>query len=213
MRGITINNEIHTGDDLGLVMTEMILTPPTVQTYSVSVPGRNGDIDLSEFLTGEVAYSNRSLTFKFFADGSRETLLALINKILTYHGRKIEIITDDYPDWYYTGRATVDYTNHGVYVTFQINVNAQPFSYALKPTVYDFAINGHKQITVRNSGISVIPIITVSAETTIQLENGQTLRLSEGTYETSKLKIPQGVTRFVFEGDGNVNLAYREAVI
>lgn len=213
MRGITINNEIHTGDDLGLVMTEMILTPPTVQTYSVSVPGRNGDIDLSEFLTGEVAYSNRPLTFKFFADGSRETLLALIDKILTYHGRKIEIITDDYPDWYYTGRATVDYTNHGMYVTFQINVNAQPFSYALKPTVYDFAINGRKQITVHNSGISVIPIITVSAETTIQLENGQTLRLSEGTYETSKLKIPRGVTRLVFEGDGNVNLAYREAVI
>lgn len=116
---------------------------------------------------------------------------------------------------YKTGTKAKPYlpVNHGVYVTFQINVNAQPFSYALKPTVYDFAINGHKQITVRNSGISVIPIITVSAETTIQLENGQTLRLSEGTYETSKLKIPQGVTRFVFEGDGNVNLAYREAVI
>lgn len=212
MRGIVINNNIHTGDDLDLVMTEKNLPPPTPQTYSVSVPGRNGDIDLSEFLTGEVAYNNRTLSFKFIGDGSRDTVLELIDTMLSYHGQKVEIITDDYPDWYYTGRATIDYVDSGNYATFQLAVDAQPFSYAVRPKTYEFKVNGSRQVLLHNCGVSVIPTITVDKETTI-INGKNTLRLSAGTYESSALKLSKGTTVLVFEGECNVSITYREAVI
>lgn len=212
MRGITINNSIHTGNDLCLVMTEKNLPPPTVQTYSVSVPGRNGSVDLSEFLTGEVTYNNRTLSFKFIGDGSREHVLELIDEMLSYHGQKVEIITDDYPDWYYTGRATVEYVDSGYYATFQLTVDAQPFSYAIRPKTYDFKVKGSRQISLYNCGVTVIPTVTVDKDTTI-IKGQNTLRLSAGTYESSALKLLKGATLLIFEGDCNVTITYREAVI
>lgn len=212
MRGILINNGIHTGRDLGLAMTEKSLSPPTAQTYNVSVPGRNGDVDLSEFLTGEVTYNNRQLSFKFIGDGSRDTVLELIDTMLGYHGQKVEIITDDYPDWYYTGRAIVDYVDSGNYVTFQLNIDAQPFSYAIQPKTYDFEVEGSCQMSLDNCGISVIPTITVDEDVTI-IKDDITLRLSAGTYEPSALKLSKGTTVLTFEGDCNVSITYREAVI
>lgn len=212
MRGIVINNSIHTGDDLGLVMTKKDLPPPTAQTYSVSVPGRNGDIDLSEFLTGEVAYNNRTLSFEFFGNGSRETVLELIDTMLGYHGQKVEIILDDYPDWYYTGRAKVEYTDSGYYATFRLTVDAQPFSYAISPKTYNFRVNGSRQVSLYNCGVTVIPTITVDKDTTV-INGKNTLRLSKGTYESSALKLSKGATVLIFEGDCNVSITYREAVI
>lgn len=212
MRGIVINNSIHTGKDLGLVMTEKNLPSPTAQTYNVSVPGRNGDVDLSEFLTGEVTYNNRPLSFKFIGNGSRESVLKLIDTMLSYHGQKVEIITDDYPDWYYTGRATVDHVDSGYYVTFQLNVDAQPFRYSIEPKVYNFKVEGSCQISLDNNGISVIPTVTVDKNVTI-IKDDNTLQLSAGTYETSALRLFKGTTVLTFEGNCNVSITYREAVI
>lgn len=212
MRGIVINNSIHTGKDLGLVMTEKNLPSPTAQTYNVSVPGRNGDVDLSEFLTGEVTYNNRPLLFKFIGNGSRESVLKLIDTMLSYHGQKVEIITDDYPDWYYTGRATVDHVDSGYYVTFQFNVDAQPFRYSIEPKAYNFKVEGSCQISLDNNGTSVIPTVTVDKNVTI-IKDDNILQLSAGAYEKSALRLFKGTTVLTFEGNCNVSITYREAVI
>lgn len=211
MRGILINN-IHTGDKLGLVMTEKNISPPTAQTYSVSVPGRDGAVDLSDFLIGEVAYNNRALSFKFVGDGSRESVLSLIDAMISYHGQKVEIITDDHPNWYYTGRAAVDYVDYGHHVTFQFSVDALPFRYALNPKTYNFKVDGSCQVTLNNCGVSVIPKVTVDKETII-INGDNTLRLSQGTYEPSVLKLPKGTTTLILDGNSNVSITYREAVI
>lgn len=212
MRGILINNEIHTGSDLGLVMTEKSIPPPTVQTYYVDVPGRNGSLDLSEALTGEITYSNRQLNFKFLGNGSREEVLALIDTMMAYHGQKLQITTDDYPDWYYTGRASITHTDNWNYVEFEVAVNAQPFSYALYPKVYEFSINGTRKLVVNNVGQNVIPTVTVDGETAI-IFNDKRISLNSGTYTSASLKLPTGATTLTFEGNSNVKLTYREAVI
>lgn len=212
MRGILINNDTHTGNDLNLVMTEKNLPPPTVQTYSVDIPGRNGSLDLSEFLTGEVAYSNRQLIFKFIGDGSRETVLNLINTMCLYHGQEIRITTDDYPDWYYIGRAAVTYTDNWNYAEFEISVDALPFRYSINPKVYEFAINGTKELSINIIGQSVIPTITVDDETTVVIGDTR-LSISAGTYTSTSLKLTKGTNKLTFEGNGNVTMTYREAVI
>lgn len=212
MRGILINNKIHTGDDLGLVMTEKTIGAPTPQTNYIDVPGRNGSLDLSTYLTGEVAYSNRSLRFKFVGDGSRETVLTLIDEMMLYHGHHLQITIDDYPEWYYEGRATIAYTDHGHYVEFEMSVNAQPFCYSFKPKKYELYVTESKQIAVTNVGQSIIPTITVDSDMTIS-SGGVSVTLSKGVYKPLPLRLPHGATIFVITGTGNIVIEFKEAVI
>lgn len=212
MRGILINNAVHTGRDLNLVMTGKSLPPPKAQTYAVEVPGHNGVLDLSEFITGETTYSNRILTFNFVGDGSRETVLNLIERMCEYHGKSIVITTDDYLDWYYSGRAEVDYVDHGYYVEFTLMVDAFPFRLAINPKVYDFGVCEAQTITVLNEGRPVIPTISVTGEATI-VKNGVTVTISDGTYEDEFFKLIKGDNEFTLTSTGTVTITYREAVI
>lgn len=212
MRGILINNTVHTANDLRLVMTGKDLPAPKVQTYAVEVPGRNGLLDLSEFLTGEPTYSNRTLKFEFLGDGSRETVLSLIDVMLSYHGKNITVTTDDFTGWYYTGRADVTYSDKGYYVTFVLTIDAQPFSYSLTPKSYTYTNSTEQVVTLFNAGVSVIPTVTVDTETTI-VYGDTTLRLSAGTYEPEALKLKHGNNNLTITSTGEVNITYREAVI
>lgn len=212
MRGILINNTVHTANDLNLVMTAKDLPAPKVQTYTVEVPGRNGLLDLSEFLTGEPTYSNRTLKFEFLGDGSRETVLALIDAMLSYHGKYITVTTDDFTGWYYTGRATVTHTDNGYYVTFVITIDAQPFSYSLTPKSYTYTDSNARNVTLFNAGVSVIPTITVETEATI-VYGETTIQLSAGVYETEALKLKSGNNVITITSTGAVTISYREAVI
>lgn len=212
MRGILINDTVHTGKDLNLVMTAKDLPAPKTQTYTVAVPGRNGLLDLSEFLTGEPTYENRTLTFKFIGDGSRETVLNLIDVMCAYHGQYLTITTDDYLEWYFTGRAEVAHVDHGYYVEFTLTVDAQPFRYSLNPKVYEFGVCQKVRITLNNEGVSVIPTITVEGEATIG-KDGVTVHISDGVYEDELIKLAKGDNELTIGTTGKVTFTYREAVI
>ena len=64
MRGvlITVGEEsFHTGNDLDLVQETKEISNPSVQTYTVQVPGRDGLLNLTKSLTGRVCYNNRKI--------------------------------------------------------------------------------------------------------------------------------------------------------
>ena len=62
--GIKIG-EKHTYDDWGLVCTRIEISDPEQKTYFVEIPGRDGVIDLSEALVGDVKYGNREIRMEF----------------------------------------------------------------------------------------------------------------------------------------------------
>ena len=165
MRGIYINGK-HTGDDMGMVMTEKDYGTPTAQTFKVNVPGRNGELDLSEFLTGEVHYNNREMKFKFLADGNRENIKTAISKMLLFHGQSAEIISDDYPDSYYKGRISIVPHDYGSYAEFEMSVDAEPFRTAREKSIYSFNTY-HKYIwgkecVIVNNGMPVTATVTAT---------------------------------------------------
>ena len=53
--GVTIGDK-HTFKDWGLICTKIEISDPERKTYYVSIPGRDGDLDLSEALSGEIQY-------------------------------------------------------------------------------------------------------------------------------------------------------------
>ena len=60
------NGSKNTWTDWMLIPTSRpVANPPEMKTHYVDIPGRNGTIDLSTFLTGEPSYENRVGTWEF----------------------------------------------------------------------------------------------------------------------------------------------------
>lgn len=134
--GVTFNGK-HSLNDYGLYLSERpIIGNPEPQLYMIKVPGRNGLIDATASVTGDTSYSNRQLQFVFATQktiaeqvGSRD---ALNNDI---HGKQVKIILDEDPDYYYFGRATVEWHDAEDWkAKCTVTVDAEPFKRKITPT-------------------------------------------------------------------------------
>lgn len=109
MRGLTING-LHTGNDLDMVMHTYKYTRPTPKTSTVSVPGASKVLDFTECF-GDVPYNNGAISAEFEAERSWDDFIALKNELVNrFHGRIVQIVSDDTTDYYYRGRAQLDGT-------------------------------------------------------------------------------------------------------
>lgn len=131
LRGFTFGN-IHTGTTWGLILSSKSLTPPEPKTYYVELEGRDGSLDLSESLAGEIKYKDRTLKASFIlANGTRADRQQLIFSIINYlHGQKMKIVDPDDTTHYLIGRITVtDYENTLAYGTLDIEATCEPWRY------------------------------------------------------------------------------------
>ena len=110
---------LDTYEDFHLVPSSRpTIAAPGVETKFVTIPGRDGSIDLSEYLrNGRPAYGDRSGTFEFtvendfdIAEKEEEFWMTIYPRIFNrLHGRKFKIVLrEDDPDYYWEGRFTVD---------------------------------------------------------------------------------------------------------
>ena len=108
MHGVIFGDK-HTYRDWGLLTkSRPNISPPTPKLKLVQVPGSDNIIDLTESLTGQVHYEMRTISFEFVMMAERARWPSLYSEIMNYlHGKKIRIIMDDDPNFYYTGRVTV----------------------------------------------------------------------------------------------------------
>ena len=215
MRGITIikdNEKVHTGDDLDLVQTSKDIGMPDIQSYLVEVPGRNGLVNLTKGLTGEVTYQNRTLKFTYVGIGKREDLLEILDQFNNYHGETLEIIDDDTNDYYYTGEATVKSSWSNNILTLELDVNADPFRLALvADTIKTSLTLSGKDLVIANYGVTVAPVITVEDHATIKV-GSNSYDFGAGTYQ-GDIKLKTGANTFVVSGSGALTITYREAKI
>ena len=109
MHGVIFEDK-HSFRDWGLLLkTRPEISPPAPKLKLIQVPGSNKVIDLTESLTGQVHYEPRTISFEFVVMADREQWPSLYSEILTYlHGKRIRIIMDDDPNFYYTGRVSVE---------------------------------------------------------------------------------------------------------
>lgn len=124
----------NTWDDFHLVpSSKPIILPPEVKTKIVDIPGGDGVIDLTESLTGYPVFGNRAGSFTFIVVDDSTWLMdqhisweESYQKLLSYiHGRKMKVVLEDDPKWYYEGRLTIadpkQYKNYsGVTVEFDL---------------------------------------------------------------------------------------------
>lgn len=108
MHGVIFGDK-HSYRDWGLLTkSRPKISPPQPKMKLIQVPGSNAVIDLTESLTGQVHYEPRTISFEFTLMAERDRWPSLHSEILNYmHGKRIRIIMDDDPNFYYEGRVTV----------------------------------------------------------------------------------------------------------
>lgn len=103
---------------------------PEVQEKMIEIPGRDGLLDATEFLTGSPRYLNRTGTWDFYVmheywNSWAETYTTIMAYL---HGKKMQVILEDDPNYYYEGRLTVQpFSSQNDYSKISINYNLQPY--------------------------------------------------------------------------------------
>lgn len=133
MRGLKFG-EYHTANDWNLIQEKKELSVPEPKTIYLDIDGRNGSIDLSESLTNDIKYKDRTLSCTYLLiDGTYNQRVIVINSIInTLHGKKMNIVDDDFPNYYLIGRVTIkSYENNKSYSKISLEAKCQPFRYSL----------------------------------------------------------------------------------
>ena len=210
-------DKINTFVDWRLILTSLDVTPPEPKTNYVELDGMSGSLDLSEALTGEITYKDRTVSATFWtSEGNHKERERLMSKIIaTLHGRKFKIVEPDDPDHYFYGRVKIkSQSNNLAYLEFSIEATCEPWRYALEDTTRIIDVNNQTVTAViNNNGVKTLcPTITVigSAELT---QEDVIVSLGEGIYRISDIKLRQGVNVIGISGTGSVIFSYKEATL
>lgn len=132
----------NTYDDWHIVPTSRpLFAPPALKTTTLSIPGANGVIDLSDSLTKYPVFENRKGSIEFHVlngYGEWYERYSTISNLL--HGQKMRAILEDELDYYYTGRFTVNaWKSEKDRSKITINYEVEPYKYLVRSSL-DFGI-------------------------------------------------------------------------
>ena len=185
----------------------------------VTIPGRDGDLDLSAALTdGEPRYGSRTLTATFeSSEGTRLERESIINTMINWlDGWRMNIVLPDDPDHYVTGRVRVqrDY-NDPAHAAVTVTAVCDPWKYLNRETT-TLLIAGPttEMATLPNYGRKTVgPVLTISGEgaNVLLAVDGASWALGPGVYQLPDLTVPQGGKVVNYSGTGELSFVYREA--
>ena len=131
--------EAHTWRDWHLIPTSRPTLPlPSPQQKFVDIPGRQGGIDISDYLTSNITFQDRSGSFEFIVENGHENWMTLYEKIAKYlHGKRMWMTLDDDPAWSFQGRFNVGWSSEQNYSKVTISYRVFPFKESFYPHVVE----------------------------------------------------------------------------
>ena len=209
-KGISINGEIHTANDLDMILKidGSSAQNPEPKLLIENIHGRNGVLDLSDWCGGIIFFENRPVSYKFFICGTREEVRRAIERLNRFHGRTIAVVEDDDPDFSLTGRADVvieEMAPYGNYAYLTLTLDAEPYRKRLTPTVREFAdIIGTRYEEIGNN---VMPVqLTVKVNSLTGTSQGYTYGVSIADAVTNVKQVVRtvgqstAITAFLLKG-------------
>lgn len=205
-------------DDWGILLSSFEIGEAQPKTNYIDLPGSDGSIDLTEALTGEIAYQDRIIKATFTIKPPRSNWRSLMDTIRAYcHGRKLTIIAPDDADHTYIGRVNVGSLQiDGELATFDMTITCDPYKYKADLTEYDFTIGatGTLTTTLVNARRRVIPLIEVSASTQVVFGT-VSVSLNAGVHVVTSIVLVEGnnsITLTAAVGT-TIHIEYREGAL
>ena len=200
--------------DYGLIVAPYAIPMPEPQTNFVEIPGRDGALDLSEAF-GTVRYADRTISLTLYARAPFDALISSF--AVDVHGRRMNVIFDRDPAYYFDARVTVeDVERHAGYCELSLECRARPYKMEHFDTTITVLPTGSATITLTNTRMPVVPVITVSAGMTLAftlLGKDYTVNLSAGTHIIPSLVLMEGDTEIEITGTGRITFTYRKGAL
>ena len=213
MKGVTFG-EYHSYNDLHLILTEREIGSPEVKTSKIEIAGADSALDLTDFF-GEPKYSDVKHKFNFSTIVSQTQFPALFSTVKSaLHGKKMRVILDDDPLFYYMGRLTVSgFTTEKRVGKITVEADCDPYKYKLAKTVLTSAVNGTTAITLTNSRKRAVPTVKVEAANglNIAFQSSNVWDLNSGTYTLPELELAEGANTVTVTGTGTITFTWQEA--
>ena len=200
--------------DYGLIVAPYAISMPEPQTNFIDIPGRDGALDLSEAF-GTVRYTDRNIPLTLYARAPFDAVLSAF--AADVHGRRMNVIYDRDPTYYYDARITLeDIERHAGYCELSLKCRAKPYKMEHFETTMTVIPVGSATLTLTNTRMPVVPTITVSAEMTIVFTSRgvvYTINLTAGTHVVPSLVLIEGDTEVEITGMGLITFTYRKGAL
>ena len=217
MRGTDFGG-VHSYIDLHLIQQKVDVQPAEPKLNLIDIPGADGSKDLSTQPAGRVTFGDRKLTWTFalypgevWEEKHRQVSGAL-------NGKYCRITLDSDPDYYYLGRLAVkSYNVDNQLRQITIEATCRPYMLRQQETVVRVSnlSTTYRTLDLVNDRKPAIPIITVTAETTLRW-NGGMVTISPGTHKILDIELQEGVNKLearVTSGTGSITLTYQEGAL
>lgn len=206
-------DDVHSYDDLFLVLSEKDIPPAAPKTTYIDIPGADGSLDLTE-AHGEVKYKDRDCKFVFTMHPSDKTDFeekkTEISNLL--NGRICKITLDTDADYYYHGRCTVsDYLQDKNLKQFVITAKVNPYKQKQDVTAVTVALSETaKTVHLSNGRRFVVPFIECTNNNTVVVFGNTTFNLNAGTHKLLDIRLKDGINAVTVSGTGTVTFRYQE---
>lgn len=232
MNGVTFGSK-HSYRDWGLILkSRPVISPPSPKTVYVDIPASNGIIDLTESLTGDVKFANRTITCEFNVIDVRKKWSNIYSDVLDFlHGQMTTIILDEDPDYIYKGRVQVnEWKSNKRTATIVIEGNVEPYklekfgslenwewdSFNFETGIIreykDIVVEERLTLEIQGTRKTVVPTIIVTSSDGSGMNvrfNNKYYHLDDGKNMIPYISIVVGNNTLVFEGNGTVSVDYR----
>lgn len=220
-------------NDFGLYIKSKVIKSPPPQLHKIEIIGRDGSIDISDMLSGQMRYKERQIdiVFRFIdAENMRTGMLTDLQNFV--HGKAIKFIFNDDQAYFYEGRMTVDDPSvNGMALDINSTIIAQPYKRSIESSAddwlwdpFDFetgvinelhsiTVDGTATVTIIGSPYQDNPVITVSSAMTVSYDGGSPISLAIGSQKVYSIIITEGEHEFVFTGNGTATIDYRGGLL
>jgi len=213
MKGITFGS-LHSYDDLKLILNSKEIGSPEVKVRKIDIEGADSSLDLTDFF-GEPKYEDLTHKFSFSTIVPQAQFLSLFSTVKNaLHGKKMRIILDDDPLFYYLGRIKVSsFTNEKNIGIISIECDCEPYKYKLAKTEVSVAVSGTHAITLTNGRKRAVPEVTIATESSMNIvyQGSNIWDLGSGSYTLPELELVEGENTVTVTGIGVISFTWQEA--
>ena len=199
---------------LGWLRETVNFPTPQSQSNTITVPGRNSPIRFTEAL-GRVAYHPRSFDMTFSMLGDRADFDTLVSVVVNqFAGNLCRVTLTEDTTMYAVGtlEAAPSYDPLTGKGTLELScTDGDSFLYHTEETT--ITVTGGGTVVLANDYMPVVPVITVTAETTLRWSvDGESFQktINAGTWEIPELELRHGNNTVSITSEGVVVFVYRE---
>lgn len=212
MKGVTFGN-LHSYRELKLLLNSKEIGSPEVKVRKIDIEGADSSLDLTDFF-GEAKFENVTHKFQFSTIVPQAQFLSLFSTVKNaLHGKKMRVILDDDPLFYYMGRCSVSsFTSEKNVGMVSVECDCEPYKYKLEKTVFSKAVNGTDIIVLTNGRKRAVPEVVIATDSSIRIEyQGVNIwDLGSGSYTLPELELVEGANEIKLTGVGTVVFSYQE---